>query len=63
MPQQGRLKVHGEGEIEVELVSAYLTDLKRTYDSIILFEAIVDGIDRASRDFPFPRYPFGLYPD
>jgi hypothetical protein len=63
MPQIGRLRIHGEGEVEVELVMAFLTNLKRAYDSILLFEAIVDGLDRGSRDFPFPRYPFGFYPD
>ena len=63
MPEQGRLRVHGEGQVEVELVSAYLNDLRRAYSSIILFELIISGLDRATRDFPFPRYPFGLYLD
>jgi hypothetical protein len=63
MPQQGRLRIHGEGEVEVELVGAYLADLKLAYDSILLFEAIIDGLERASRDFPFQRYPFSLYSD
>ncbi len=59
MPEQARLRVHGQGGVEVELVAAYLTDLKHAYDSILLFEATIDGIRRAARDFPFPRYPFG----
>jgi hypothetical protein len=45
----------------VELVAAYLTDLKHAYDSVLLFESII-GIQRTARDFPFPfpRYPFAL---
>jgi len=61
MPTQGILRVHGQGEVEVELVIAYLADLKHAYNSIILFESIIDGLERASRDFHSPRYPFGLY--
>jgi hypothetical protein len=62
MPERGRLRIHGDGEVEVELIAAYLTDLKRAYDSIVLFESIIDGLERTARDFPFPfpRYPFGL---
>lgn len=63
MPEQGHLRIHGHGEVEVELVISYLSDLKHAYNSIILFESIIDGLDRAARDFPFPRYPFGLYLD
>lgn len=61
MPTQGILRVHGHGEVEVELVIAYLADLKHAYNSIILFETIIDGLERTSRDFHSPRYPFGLY--
>jgi hypothetical protein len=60
MPEQARLRVYGQGDVEVELVAAYLTDLKHAYDSVLLFETIIDGMRRAARDFPFPRYPFGL---
>jgi hypothetical protein len=63
MPEQGRLRIHGSGEVEVELVIAYLGDLRHAYNSIILFESMIDGLERAERDFPFPRYPFGLYLD
>jgi hypothetical protein len=61
MPTQGILRVHGQGEVEVELVIAYLADLKHAYNSIILFESIIDGLERASRAVHSPRYPFGLY--
>ena len=45
--------------VSVELVAAFLTDLKHAYDSVLLFEATIDGMRRAARDFPFIRYPFG----
>lgn len=60
MPEQARLRVYGQGDVEVELVAAYLTDLKHAYDSVLLFETTIDGMRRAARDFPFPRYPFAL---
>jgi hypothetical protein len=46
----------------VELVAAYLANLKHAYDSILLFQSIIDGAQRSARDFPFPfpRYPFAL---
>lgn len=59
MPKQARLRVHGEGGVEVELVAAYLADLKHAYDSILYFEASIDGMRRIAHDFPFPLYPFG----
>jgi hypothetical protein len=61
MPEQARLIVHGQGDVEVELVAAYLTDLKHAYSSILVFETTIDGMRRAEREFPFPtRYPFAL---
>jgi hypothetical protein len=60
MPEQARLRVYGQGDVEVELVAAYLTELKHAYDSVLLFEATIDGMRRAALDFPFPRYPFGF---
>jgi hypothetical protein len=63
MPEQGRLRIHGHGEVEVELVISYLADLKHAYNSIILFESIIDGLERTARDIHFSRYPFGLYMD
>jgi hypothetical protein len=59
--EQVRLRIHGEGEVEVELVAAYLMALKRAYDSILLFESIIDGLNRTAQDVPVPaRYSFGL---
>jgi hypothetical protein len=60
MAEQSRLRIHGDGEVEVELVTAYLADLEHAYDSILLFESIIEGVRRTSRDFPFPRYQFAL---
>jgi hypothetical protein len=64
MPQEGRLRIHGQGEIEVERVTRYLSDLKYAYDSIVVFEAVIDGMERAVRDFPYPfsRYLTGFFP-
>lgn len=59
MPEQARLKVYGQGGVEVELVTAYLSDFDHAYASVLLFEATIDGMRRAAREFPFPRYPFG----
>src|SRR5438552_14410425 len=59
MPDRARLRVYGQGDVEVELIAAYLTDLKHAYDSVLLFEAIIDGMRRTARDFGFRR-PFGL---
>jgi hypothetical protein len=58
MPEQGRLRVYGEGGIEVELVISYLTDLRYAYNSIAVFETTIDRWYRASREFPFPLYAF-----
>jgi hypothetical protein len=60
MPEQARLRVHGQGKVEVELAAAFLGDLKHAYDSVLLFETTIDGMRRTARDFPFPRYPFAL---
>jgi hypothetical protein len=59
MPKQARLRIYGHGGVEVELAADYLTDLKRAHDSILFFEASIDGMRRIARDFPFPLYPFG----
>jgi len=62
MPQQqGKIRVHGQGEVEVELISAYLVGLKRAYDSVLVFESVIDGLKRASREFPFPWHPLGMH--
>ncbi len=61
MPQEARLRVHGHGNVEVELVTGYLTDFKHAYDFVLLFEATIDAMNCTVRDFrvfPFPRYLF-----
>ncbi len=60
MPEEGRLRVYGQGDVEVELVVAYLTDLKHAYNSVLVFEATIDGIRRAAREFPFPWFEMGF---
>lgn len=60
MPEQTRLKIYGQGSVEVELAATYLDDLKRAYEALIFFEATIDGMTRVTRDFPFSPYPFGL---
>jgi len=57
MPQQASLKVYGHGQVEVELVAAYLGDLKHAYDSVLIFEALVDSMRRASGEYP-SLWPF-----
>jgi hypothetical protein len=60
MPENARLRVFGQGEVEVELVTAYLTDLRHAYNSVLVFEATINGMQRAAREFPFARYPYEL---
>jgi hypothetical protein len=59
MPKRAHLRAYGHGGVEVELAADCLTDLKRTYDSILFFEASIDGMRRFARDLPFALYPFG----
>ncbi|WP_156782160.1 hypothetical protein [Acidihalobacter aeolianus] len=62
MPQrQGRIRIHGHGEVEVALVEEYLADLKHAYESLLVFESVMDGFKRVSREFPFPVYPGLMY--
>lgn len=61
MPRKGNLRIYGHGEVEVELVTSYLAELKHAYESILVFEAAVDGMRRMSREFPFPLNPFGVH--
>jgi hypothetical protein len=59
MPEQARLRVHGQGGVEVELVAAYLADIKHAYESVLFFEATIDGMSRVTREFAVPLYLFG----
>ena len=62
MPQEkGKLRVYGHGAIEVELIAAYLSDITHAYDSLLVFESVISSLKRASREFPFPWYPLGMY--
>jgi hypothetical protein len=58
MPEQARLTIHGHGGIVVDFVAAYLADLKHAYDSVVVFELVIEGLRRTVRGFPFPVYPF-----
>src|SRR5271154_137274 len=55
MADQAVLRVYGEGNLEVELTVAYLTDLRHAYNSVVLFESVIDGMLRAA-----PYTPPGL---
>lgn len=57
MPEQGRIRIHGHGDVEVELVAAYLLDLRHAYNSLLVFESAFDGPRRNYRE---PGYPFFL---
>ena len=54
MPEQARLRVHRQGDVEVELAAAFLGDLKHANDSVLLFDATIDGMRRAARDLGIP---------
>jgi hypothetical protein len=58
MPESVHLRVHGHGEVEVDLVTRYLADLAHAYNSILVFESIMNGARRAAREYPFPAYQF-----
>jgi hypothetical protein len=48
MSNRGCLRVYGHGNVEVEVLVAYLSDLKRAYDFVFLFEAAVDRLSSPS---------------
>lgn len=56
MAQDGQLRVHGQGEVEVDLIVAYLNDFKFAYNALCVFEETIDGWQRTSRRFPFPLF-------
>jgi hypothetical protein len=49
MPQHGRLRIYGNGDVEIELVAAYLADLSHAYDSLLVFEALVTELNVISK--------------
>ena len=59
MPEQARLRVYGEGDVEVELVAAYLSDLKHVRFRLTVRDDI-EWCTASSSEFPFPRYPIAL---
>jgi len=64
MPKEARFRVHGEGEVEVDLVVGDLTALKQAYDSIFVFDVTIEGIRRLHRELPFgwqPLAPTGWF--
>lgn len=56
MPEQARLRIYGEGRIEVKLATAFLDDLRLTYDALTVFISETERRRREWRDFP--PYPF-----
>ncbi|AXV74049.1 hypothetical protein CJO75_12655 [Ralstonia solanacearum] len=55
MPKRAQLRIHGFGDVEVRFTTEFLVDLEKAYDSIFLFESLMDDIGR------FPRY-LDVYP-
>jgi hypothetical protein len=58
MPEQARLRIHGQGKVEVELVTACLGDLRYAYDALTVFMSENGRMRRAAREFSFLPYPF-----
>lgn len=58
MPQEGRLRIHGQGEVEVARITRYLDDLKHAYDSALIFETVMSGMERAALESPYPLRPY-----
>jgi hypothetical protein len=60
--KNAHLLVHGQGEVEVEFVARYLSDLTSAYNSIFLFASLVDSMNRTAHEFHIRPYPFALFP-
>jgi hypothetical protein len=52
----GALRVHGHGEVEVDLVVEYLADFTHAYNSILVFDTALDDMERQ-----YSRYPNLVY--
>lgn len=63
MPEMARLRVHGHGEIEVDIIISYLSDFKCAYDSLFVLEHTLENVDRFARRVPFEFYQLGLSAD
>ena len=60
MAHLGQARIHGHGEVEVELVIAYLNDLRFAYNALCVFDETIDSWQRTSRRFPFPLFEMEL---
>ena len=49
MRGQAQLRIHGHGNVEVKYTTEYLADLERAYDSVFLFESIIEDASRLPR--------------
>lgn len=57
MPKMGKLRIRGHGDVEVRLVANFLNDLEVAYNSIYVFDGIMDRRRRLFRDLPFEFFP------
>jgi hypothetical protein len=55
-----RLKIYGQGNVEVEFVTAYLADLAHAYNSVFALQVALDGMNRAANEWPF-GWRLGVY--
>jgi hypothetical protein len=61
MPSKARFRIHGHGQVEIELIAAYLTDLEYAYNSILAFGIVTDSMGRALQQLTLVKPPFGLF--
>jgi hypothetical protein len=59
MPQQAHLRVYGHSDIEVDQVEGYLRDLDQAYNSLLVFDAVIDKLTRSLRGLPLQAPLFG----
>jgi len=61
MPKpRGQIRINAYTEVRVESVIAYLTALGHAYNSILVFEATIDQLQRTYREPRYSFYPGGL---
>src|SRR5438093_681113 len=56
MPEQATLHLLAEGDVEVELLTAFLRDFNRAYSSILLFERSLSGFHRSYWPGPVEQF-------
>jgi hypothetical protein len=49
MRKQAQFRIYGHGHVEVKYTAEFLADLERAYDSLFLFESIVEDVSRLPR--------------